>query len=63
MLVTFAEHSLRAYLQLLLVLWKTILTCCGGIREIARVKKLARELESLPAVPEEGNFHVFQILF
>ncbi|OSX60316.1 hypothetical protein POSPLADRAFT_1047779 [Postia placenta MAD-698-R-SB12] len=36
--------------KLLLVLWKTILTCCGGIRELARVKQLARELSGLPPV-------------
>lgn len=51
-------HLMRAsskiVLQLLLVLWKTILTCCGGIREIARAKKLARELANLPTVPDEG---------
>lgn len=41
--------------QLLLVLWKTILTCCGGIRELARVKKLSRELAGLPPVPDEGK--------
>ncbi|KII95814.1 hypothetical protein PLICRDRAFT_98306 [Plicaturopsis crispa FD-325 SS-3] len=40
--------------KLLLVLWKTILTCCGGIRELARVKKLSRELAGLPAVSDEA---------
>ncbi|KAG1815329.1 hypothetical protein EV424DRAFT_1114352 [Suillus variegatus] len=39
--------------KLLLVLWKTLLACCGGIRELARVKKLARELANLPSVPDE----------
>jgi len=38
--------------QLLLVLWKTLLTCWGGVREHARVKKLARELAGLPPVSE-----------
>ena len=41
--------------QLLLVLWKTLLTCCGGIRELSRVKKLARELASLPSAADEGG--------
>ena len=41
-------------LQLLLVLWKAILTCCGGIRELASVKKLTRELAGLSAVADEG---------
>ncbi|KAI0650345.1 N1221-domain-containing protein [Trametes meyenii] len=40
--------------KLLLVLWKTILTCCGGIRELASVKKLTRELAGLSPVPEEA---------
>ncbi|KAI0939241.1 hypothetical protein AcV5_000711 [Taiwanofungus camphoratus] len=40
--------------KLLLVLWKTILTCCGGIRELVRVKKLSRELAGLPPVPDEA---------
>ena len=34
---------------------KTILTCCGGIRELASVKKLTRELAGLSAVPDEGT--------
>jgi N1221-like protein len=38
--------------QLLLVLWKTLLTCWGGVREHARVKKLARELAGLPPASE-----------
>ncbi|KAI0089271.1 hypothetical protein BDY19DRAFT_944963 [Irpex rosettiformis] len=40
--------------KLLLVLWKSILTCCGGIRELARVKKLSRELAGLGPVPDEA---------
>ncbi|KIO13038.1 hypothetical protein M404DRAFT_13101 [Pisolithus tinctorius Marx 270] len=40
--------------KLLLVLWKTLLACCGGIRDFDRVKKLARELASLPPVPDEA---------
>ncbi|EIN10791.1 hypothetical protein PUNSTDRAFT_119671 [Punctularia strigosozonata HHB-11173 SS5] len=40
--------------KLLLVLWKTILSCCGGIRELDRAKKLARELSGLPPLPEEA---------
>ncbi|KAG5654067.1 hypothetical protein H0H81_007793 [Sphagnurus paluster] len=38
--------------KLLLVLWKTLLTCCGGIREHARVKRLSRELAGLPPPAE-----------
>ncbi|KAH0839713.1 hypothetical protein J3R83DRAFT_651 [Lanmaoa asiatica] len=40
--------------KLLLVLWKALLACCGGVRELARAKKLARELASLPPVPDEA---------
>src|SRR5882762_4275287 len=40
--------------QLLLVLWKTILSCCGGIRDLARVKKLSRELAGLSSAPDDG---------
>ncbi|KAK1228877.1 Factor arrest protein 11 [Marasmius sp. AFHP31] len=34
--------------KLLLLLWKTLLACFGGIRDYARVKLLARELAGLP---------------
>jgi len=40
--------------KLLLVLWKTILSCCGGVRDLERVKKVSRELAGLSPVPEEG---------
>ncbi|KAH6915434.1 hypothetical protein BKA70DRAFT_1420367 [Coprinopsis sp. MPI-PUGE-AT-0042] len=34
--------------KLLLVLWKTLLACWGGIKDHERVKKIARELHGLP---------------
>ena len=40
--------------KLLLVLWKTILSCCGGFRDLERVKKVSRELAGLAPVPDEG---------
>ncbi|KAH9062231.1 hypothetical protein EDB87DRAFT_1608017 [Lactarius vividus] len=40
--------------KLLLVLWKTILSCCGGFRDLERVKKVSRELAGLSPVPEEA---------
>ncbi|KAH9981843.1 hypothetical protein BJV74DRAFT_853259 [Russula compacta] len=40
--------------KLLLVLWKTILSCCGGFRDLERVKKVSRELAGLASVPEEA---------
>ncbi|KAK7695945.1 hypothetical protein QCA50_000584 [Cerrena zonata] len=40
--------------KLLLLLWKTLLACCGGIRELARVKKLSRELAGLGEIPDEA---------
>ena len=44
--------------QLLLVLWKTLLTCWGGIREHSRVKKIARKLAGLPQVSEASSKHL-----
>ncbi|EMD40803.1 hypothetical protein CERSUDRAFT_111387 [Gelatoporia subvermispora B] len=41
--------------KLLLVLWKTLLACCGGIHELVRVKKLSRELAGLGPLPDEAN--------
>ncbi|KAF8270983.1 N1221-domain-containing protein [Lactarius quietus] len=40
--------------KLLLVLWKTILSCCGGFRDLERVKKVSRELAGLSPVPDEA---------
>jgi hypothetical protein len=49
---TFSCLAMPNSLQLLLVLWKTMLACCGGVRELERVKKLSRELSGLPPVAE-----------
>ncbi|KAG5352526.1 hypothetical protein C0989_001839 [Termitomyces sp. Mn162] len=51
------DKGVRTYpiKKLLLVLWKTLLTCCGGIRELTRVKKLSRELAGLPPATETGE--------
>ncbi|THV05469.1 hypothetical protein K435DRAFT_647364 [Dendrothele bispora CBS 962.96] len=38
--------------KLLLLLWKTLLACCGGIRDHIRVKNLARELAGLSTAPD-----------
>ncbi|KAF5393764.1 hypothetical protein D9757_000267 [Collybiopsis confluens] len=38
--------------KLLLLLWKSLLSTCGGIKDHARVKKLARELAGLSNGPE-----------
>ncbi|KAJ3788830.1 hypothetical protein GGU10DRAFT_345110 [Lentinula aff. detonsa] len=38
--------------KLLLLLWKTLLSCFGGIRDHSRVKILARELAGLSTGPE-----------
>ncbi len=42
--------------QLLLLLWKTLLSCFGGVRDYARVQNLSRELAGLSETrePEEG---------
>ncbi|QRV73145.1 striatin-interacting protein 1 [Ceratobasidium sp. AG-Ba] len=49
------EKSLRGYpvKKLLLVLWKSLLTCLGGIKELDRVKKLGRELAGLREMEQE----------
>ncbi|KAJ7086610.1 hypothetical protein C8R44DRAFT_650748 [Mycena epipterygia] len=51
------DKSARGYpvKKLLLVLWKTLLSCCGGIRDHARVKKLARELAGLQTTADGAN--------
>lgn len=47
------EQLLTSLQQLLLVLWKTLLACWGGIKDHERVKKIARELHGLPN--QEGS--------
>lgn len=42
-------------LQLLLLLWKTLLACFGGMKDIKRVKKLVRNIESLPEDVEQSE--------
>ncbi|UZJ52406.1 hypothetical protein CBS101457_001726 [Exobasidium rhododendri] len=41
--------------KLLLLLWKSILACFGGIKEAARCKDLARELEGLAKTADESS--------
>lgn len=41
--------------QLLLVLWKTLLTCWGGVRDHDKVKKLARDIAGLPSFTEASS--------
>jgi len=54
-IAAFLEYDMKLKRdQLLLVLWKTLLACCGGIRELARAKRLARELANLPSVSDDG---------
>ncbi|KAJ7283523.1 hypothetical protein C8J57DRAFT_1292804 [Mycena rebaudengoi] len=54
------DKSARGYpvKKLLLVLWKTLLSCCGGIRDHARVKKLARELAGLQSPTDGGEANI-----
>ncbi|KAI5125053.1 hypothetical protein M0805_007476 [Coniferiporia weirii] len=49
------DKSFKGYpvKKLLLLLWKTLLACCGGSRDLIRVKKLVRELSDLPEEREE----------
>ncbi|KAH7868803.1 uncharacterized protein C8R40DRAFT_1268994 [Lentinula edodes] len=41
--------------KLLLLLWKTLLSCFGGIKDHARVKTLARELAGLPTGTDQST--------
>lgn len=43
--------------KLLLLLWKSLLACLGGNKDLARVKKLVREVEGLPAEDEGDSGH------
>ncbi|EJD01434.1 uncharacterized protein FOMMEDRAFT_126353 [Fomitiporia mediterranea MF3/22] len=49
------DKSFKGYpvKKLLLLLWKTLLACCGGSRDLARVKKLSREVVGLPDEKDE----------
>jgi hypothetical protein len=44
------ERNAKGYpvKKLLLLLWKSILSCVGGMKDIARVKAFVREVEGLP---------------
>lgn len=35
--------------KVLLLLWKTLLACLGGVKEVAKARTLSRELAGLPA--------------
>ena len=43
--------------KLLLLFWKSLLACLGGNKDLARVKKLVREVEGLPAEDEGDPGH------
>lgn len=36
--------------KVLLLLWKTLLACLGGIKEVAKARNLSRELAGLPPI-------------
>jgi hypothetical protein len=52
--------ELTTGLQLLLLLWKSLLACWGGMKDHERVKKIARELAGLPSY--DGGMHPFSRL-
>ncbi|KAK4054759.1 Factor arrest protein 11 [Microbotryomycetes sp. JL201] len=51
------ERNAKGYpvKKLLLLLWKSILSCMGGAKDVARVKKLVREIEGLPVDEKDKN--------
>lgn len=57
--VSCSDRNIHDLIQLLLVLWKTLLTCWGGVRDHTRVKKLARELAGLPPATEASSKRLF----
>ncbi|KIJ37340.1 hypothetical protein M422DRAFT_69303 [Sphaerobolus stellatus SS14] len=70
LLSSLKDRSAKGYpmKKLLLVMWKTLLTTCGGIRELARCKKISRELcglspeqeTSVPVKSSPADFIVFR---
>ena len=42
--------------KVLLLLWKTLLACLGGMREVTQAKRFAREMANLPEV-DESEWH------
>ncbi|KAG9028376.1 Factor arrest protein 11 [Tulasnella sp. JGI-2019a] len=56
LLGTLKEKSAKGYpvKKLLLLFWKTLLTCLGGIRDLQRVKKLSRELSGIPSIRDSA---------
>ena len=43
--------------KLLLLLWKTLLACLGGMKEVNKAKALARELAGLKPDDKNSEFH------
>lgn len=43
--------------KVLLLLWKTLLACLGGIKEIAKARALSRELAGLPLSDKSELIH------
>lgn len=42
-------------MQLLLLVWKSLLACLGGHKDISRVKALVREIEGLKPDPPKSR--------
>lgn len=45
--------------KVLLLLWKTLLACLGGVKEVSKARTLARELAGLPPVDKSESIATF----
>lgn len=54
LIVTSVIHNL----QLLLIVWKTLLACLGGLKDIRKAVALQRDLAGLPPVKRGESIHV-----
>ena len=62
-LVIERDRSFEAATQLLLLLWKSLLACLGGNKDLDRVKRLVRKIEGLPEDSKEVSRTVIAMFF
>ena len=47
--------------KVLLLLWKTLLACLGGMKEVTKAKELARDLAGLAPVDKGESFTAVRV--